>query len=77
MKKFITVIDTMCQGMVAAWRDEDDKPVLYDTQQDAELDANDALEGDEPDGILEVEVTDDAITDPVDGRVYWKKGEER
>lgn len=79
MMKFITVMDTVFQGRVAAWRDEDGKPVLYDTLQEAELDAADSVmeEGDVPDDILVVEVTDDQIVDPVDGRVYWTKGEEQ
>jgi hypothetical protein len=72
MKKFITVIDTVFQGRVVGWQ-EDGKPVLYDTQKEAEIDANAVMADEEPDSVIEVEVTDDAITDPVDGRVYWSK----
>lgn len=74
MRKFITVVDMVFQGRVAGWREEDGKPVLYDTREEAQIDAEDVMEGDDPDSIIEVEVIDDAITDPVDGRVYWTRG---
>lgn len=82
---FICIIDTVCQGRVASWRDEDGRPIVYPTQADAEEDANDVnLPPDdpdydpddlnEPDTVVEVVVTDESIVDAVDGRVYWTKG---
>ena len=75
MRKFITVMDTVFRGRVAGWSEEDGKPCLYDSKAEAEVDANDVIEGDEPDDVVEVEVTDEQIVDPIDGRVYWRKGE--
>lgn len=72
---FICTIDTICQGRVASWRDEDGRPVVYESRIKAELDAADVCDGDEPDDVIEVIVTEDKIYDPVDGRVYWVKGE--
>lgn len=77
IRKFITVIDTLCEGRVAGWREEDGKPCLYDTREEAEKDANDVAEGDDPDDVIEVVVTPDRIYDPIDGRVYWAKGEQK
>lgn len=76
---FICVIDTVFQGRVASWRDEDGKPVIYETEQEAELDAQEAAmsEDDEIDEVLEVSVTDAQIIDPISGRVYWTKGEKQ
>lgn len=80
---FICVIDTLCDGLVASWRDEDDKPVIYDTKEEAEKEAADIQtpeedrdedwEPDEPDMVVEVVVTPEKIYDPVDGRIYWEK----
>lgn len=82
---FITVVDTVFEGRVASWRDEDGKPVVYGTQAEAEVDAADIQipeedrdedwEPDEPDGVLEVVVEPNKIYDPVDGRIYWEKPE--
>ena len=79
MVKFITVMDTVFQGRVAGWRDDKGKPVLYATQQEAELDAQEGVlqEDDEADEVLEVFVTEYSIIDPVSGRVYWTKGEKQ
>lgn len=72
---FICVTESVCEGRVATWRDEDGRPVIYDTYKRAELDAIDAIQDDddEADEVLEVIVTDDKIFDPVNGRVYWEK----
>jgi hypothetical protein len=72
---FICAIDTVFQGVIASWRDEDGKPCVYETRAEAEADAADVHEDDEPDMVIEVVVTEDKIYDPVDGRVYWTKGE--
>lgn len=80
---FICVIDTVCEGLVASWRDEDGKPVVYPTREEAEVDAHDVQttpeedrdedwEPDEPDTVIEVVVTPEKIYDPVDGRIYWE-----
>lgn len=76
---FITIQHTVFQGWVPGWRDEEGRPILYDTEQEAELDALEAMhsDDDEMDGIVEVTVTDNEIVDVVDGRVYWKKGDEQ
>lgn len=70
---FITVYDTVFQGRVAGWHDDDGKPVIYDTYAEALVDANDVMEDEVPDGVLEVVVTEENITDPIDGYVYWSK----
>lgn len=85
--KFITVVDTLCQGLVAGWKDDDGKPFLFDTREAAEVEAADIQipeedrdedwGPDDPDIVIEVEVTDDKIFDPIDGRVYWQKGEQK
>lgn len=77
---FICVIDTICQRRIASWRDEDGRPIVYDTEQDAELDAGDPdmlAMGNDPDMIEEVTVTEDQIIGVVDGRIYWTKGEKQ
>lgn len=69
---FICTIDTVFGGRVASWRDEDERPVVHETREAAEEEANDSAL-DEPDGVLEVVVTEDRIYDPIDGRTYWFK----
>lgn len=85
VRKFITVIDTVFEGKVAGWREGDGKPCLFDTREGAEKEAADIQipeedrdedwEPEEPDAVIEVIVTDDKIYDPVDGRIYWQKGD--
>lgn len=72
---FITIQHTIFQGWVPGWRDEEGRPIIYDTEQDAELDALDAMhdEDDEMDAVVEVVVTPCKIYDAVDGRTYWKR----
>jgi hypothetical protein len=72
---YITVYDTVFQGRVAGWHDEDNKPVIYSTYAEALIDANDDVMDaeDDPDDVVEVVVTDEQIYDPIDGRVYWSK----
>lgn len=80
---FICVIDTLCDGMTASWRDEDGKPCVFSTREEAEIEAADIQieeedrdedwEPEEPDAVIEVVVTENKIYDPVDGRVYWEK----
>ena len=80
---FICVVDTVFDGRVASWRDEDGKPVVYEDKSEAEADAADIQideedrdedwEPEEPDAVVEVVVTPEKIYDPVDGRVYWEK----
>lgn len=72
---FITIVDTVFQGRVAGWRDEDGKPVIYDSLIEAEMDAADVGEDDEPDMVVEVVVTPTKIYDADDGRIYWQEGE--
>lgn len=73
---FITTTDTIFEGRVAAWREEDGKPCVYETKEEAEADANDVGEDDEPDMVIEVAVTESSIIDPIDGRVYWSNKQE-
>lgn len=74
---FICVVDTVFEGMVASWKEEDGKPVVYETREAAEEDAHDVATEDnpdeEPDTVLEVVVTESEIYDPVDGRIYWRE----
>jgi len=74
---FITTIDTVLEGRVAAWRDQDGRPVIYEDRLEAEMEAAEGIihEDDVPDDVIEVVVTEDTIIDPIDGRVYWTKGE--
>jgi hypothetical protein len=75
---FITVIDTVFQGRVASWRDDDDKPCVFETSAEAEEMAADVMhEDDDPDMVVEVVVNEQKIFDPIDGRVYWTRGEEQ
>jgi hypothetical protein len=36
MKKYIVETNTFCNGWVNAWMDDDEKPVVFDTLQNAE-----------------------------------------
>lgn len=36
MKKYIILMDTLLSGVVPAYTDSDDMPIVYDTQQEAE-----------------------------------------
>lgn len=74
---FITVIDAVFQGRVASWRDDDGKPVVYMTEAEAQVDANDVMEGDEPDGVEQVSVTSNHIIGTFDGRIYWARGDKQ
>lgn len=81
VRKFICVIDTVFQGRTASWHDEDGKPCLFDTKDEAEAEAAECVEPDdddpdwepdEPDTVIEVVVTAEKIFDPIDGHVYWE-----
>lgn len=72
MPYYITVMDTVGEGRVAACRDGAGRPIVYPSVQQALADADEALEG-EPGGVVEVLVTPERICDPVDGRVYWRR----
>lgn len=63
---FITVVETVFQGRVAAWREECGKPVLFDTEEEA------LTEAEEDDMVIRVIAEESRIYDPVDGRVYWE-----
>jgi hypothetical protein len=79
-KAWITTMDTLCEGVTAAWRQDDGRPFLYDSRMAAEKDANEEewiAMGNDPDGVEEVMVTDDAIIGVVDGRVYWRKSDRK
>lgn len=83
-RKWITVMDTFCEGRVPAWKEEDERPCLYDTREEAEADANDEDmrssggelapdEWNDPDEVVEVIVRQNgSIVDAVDGRLWWE-----
>ena len=72
---FITIIDTVFQGRVTGWKDQDGKPIIYETEQEAQLDAQAQMEGEEADEVVEVSITDEEVKDVVTGRIYWTEGQ--
>lgn len=66
---YIVITDTVFQGRVASWRDEDGRPCLFDDEQAALAECEDG------DDVEPVDVMDDgSIVGRIDGRVYWNPG---
>lgn len=80
-RKFITVMDMFFNGRTVTWRDENGKPVVFDTREEAQAQIDEYVAMDpanhEPDEIFEVVVTEGSIVGVIDGRTYWIKGEEQ
>lgn len=45
MKKWIILTTTLCQGTIPAWFGDDDKPVLFDTEEAAQTEMLDEYRG--------------------------------
>ena len=44
MRKYILVIDTLCEGVRPAWWDDQDKPVVHNTLREANLELVEEIE---------------------------------
>lgn len=69
---YICAVDTVFEGVVATWRDEDGRPIVYETEDEAQKDAEDVMPDDDADMVIEVVVTPKKIYDNINGCTYWE-----